>query len=45
MSKIDYGKDVDGFHPNNIGKMVLNVETYLPATPAGILELLKRYNI
>jgi len=38
-------KDVDGFHPENIGRMVLNLPTYLPATPAGILELLKRYNV
>ena len=38
-------KDVDGFHPENIGRMALNLPTYLPATPAGILELLKRYNI
>jgi len=38
-------KDVDGFHPQNIGKMTLNIPTFLPATPAGILELLKRYNI
>lgn len=38
-------KDVDGFHPINIGKMVLNLPTFLPATPAGILELLKRYNV
>ena len=38
-------KDVDGFHPENIGRMVLNLSTYLPATPAGILELLKKYNI
>ncbi len=38
-------KDVDGFHPTNIGRMVLNLPTYLPATPAGILELLLRYNI
>ena len=38
-------KDVDGFHPTNIGKMALNLPTYLPATPAGILELLLRYNI
>ena len=38
-------KDVDGFHPTNIGRMVLNLPTYLPATPAGILELLKRYNV
>lgn len=38
-------KDVDGFHPVNIGRMALNLPTYLPATPAGILELLKRYNV
>ena len=38
-------KDVDGFHPENIGRMVLNLATYLPATPAGILELIKKYNI
>ena len=38
-------KDVDGFHPENIGRMVLNLPTYLPATPAGILELLARYEI
>ena len=38
-------KDVDGFHPTNIGRMALNLPTYLPATPAGIMELLSRYNI
>ena len=38
-------KDVDGFHPSNIGRMVLNLPTYIPATPAGILELLKRYEV
>ncbi|MBC8266752.1 MAG: bifunctional 5,10-methylene-tetrahydrofolate dehydrogenase/5,10-methylene-tetrahydrofolate cyclohydrolase [Flavobacteriales bacterium] len=38
-------KDVDGFHPENIGRMALNLPTYLPATPAGILELLQRYHI
>lgn len=38
-------KDVDGFHPYNVGKMVTGLPTYLPATPAGIVELLKRYNI
>ena len=42
---VNPGKDVDGFHPENIGRMVLNLATYLPATPAGILELLKKYNI
>lgn len=38
-------KDVDGFHPENVGKMTLNLPTFLPATPAGILELLERYEV
>lgn len=38
-------KDVDGFHPENLGKMMLNLPGFLPATPAGIMELLKRYEI
>ena len=38
-------KDVDGFHPVNLGRMMLNLPSFLPATPAGILELLDRYNI
>jgi methylenetetrahydrofolate dehydrogenase (NADP+)/methenyltetrahydrofolate cyclohydrolase len=38
-------KDVDGFHPVNLGKMVLNLPSYLPATPAGIVELLDRYDV
>ncbi|MDA7794085.1 bifunctional 5,10-methylene-tetrahydrofolate dehydrogenase/5,10-methylene-tetrahydrofolate cyclohydrolase [Flavobacteriales bacterium] len=38
-------KDVDGFHPENVGKMTLNIPTFLPATPAGIIELIKRYSI
>lgn len=42
---IDPLKDVDGFHPENLGKMVLNLPCFLPATPAGILELLKRNGI
>jgi methylenetetrahydrofolate dehydrogenase (NADP+)/methenyltetrahydrofolate cyclohydrolase len=42
---IDPAKDVDGFHPVNLGKMVLNLPGFLPATPAGILELLRRNNI
>ncbi|MEY4521096.1 MAG: methenyltetrahydrofolate cyclohydrolase [Bacteroidota bacterium] len=42
---IDPKKDVDGFHPVNLGNMVLNLPGFLPATPAGILELLKRNNI
>ena len=38
-------KDVDGFHPVNVGKMALGLDSFLPATPSGILEILKRYNI
>lgn len=38
-------KDVDGFHPTNVGKMTLNLPCFLPATPFGILQLLERYNI
>jgi len=38
-------KDVDGFHPSNIGKMVLGLPCYLPATPFGIVKLLEQYNI
>ena len=42
---ISPSKDVDGFHPWNIGKMMLNLPTFLPATPYGILQLIERYNI
>lgn len=42
---IDPTKDVDGFHPQNLGKMALNLPTFLPATPMGIMDLLDRYNI
>ncbi len=45
ISYIDPKKDVDGFHPVNVGKMALGYPTFLPATPYGIIELLKRYNI
>lgn len=45
IDAIDPAKDVDGFHPMNIGKMVLNKDTFLPATPFGILQLLDRYQI
>lgn len=38
-------KDVDGFHPINVGKLVIGQETYLPCTPHGVYQLLKRYNI
>jgi methylenetetrahydrofolate dehydrogenase (NADP+)/methenyltetrahydrofolate cyclohydrolase len=42
---IDPKKDVDGFHPVNFGRMALGLPSYLPATPAGILEMMKRYNV
>ena len=42
---ISPNKDVDGFHPMNLGNMLLNLPGFLSATPAGIIELLKRYNI
>lgn len=45
IERIDPAKDVDGFHPENIGKMVLNLPCPLPATPKGILEILKHYKI
>jgi methylenetetrahydrofolate dehydrogenase (NADP+) / methenyltetrahydrofolate cyclohydrolase len=45
ISRIKPEKDVDGFHPVNIGRMMQNQPSYLPATPMGIVELLKRYNI
>ena len=38
-------KDVDGFHPTNFGRMALEMETFLPATPYGIMELLERYKV
>jgi len=45
INAINPDKDVDGFHPANVGKMVLNLPTFLPATPKGIMELFNRYNI
>ena len=45
INAVNPDKDVDGFHPTNVGKMVLDLPTYLPATPKGIMELLGRYNI
>ncbi|MGB5693644.1 MAG: bifunctional methylenetetrahydrofolate dehydrogenase/methenyltetrahydrofolate cyclohydrolase FolD [Flavobacteriaceae bacterium] len=38
-------KDVDGFHPANFGKMALDMETFIPATPFGIMEMLRRYEV
>ena len=45
LNKVRPKKDVDGFNPINYGKMALGIETFLPATPAGIIELIKRYSI
>lgn len=45
IEAIDYRKDVDGFHPINVGRMSIGLPCFVSATPAGILELLKRYNI
>lgn len=42
---INPDRDVDGFHPTNFGKMALDMETFLPATPFGIMEMLERYKI
>jgi methylenetetrahydrofolate dehydrogenase (NADP+)/methenyltetrahydrofolate cyclohydrolase len=42
---IDPRKDVDGFHPENVGRMVAGLDCFLPATPQGILTLIERYNI
>ncbi len=45
LMAVDPNKDVDGFHPVNVGKMTLDLPSFLPATPYGILELLERYEI
>jgi methylenetetrahydrofolate dehydrogenase (NADP+)/methenyltetrahydrofolate cyclohydrolase len=45
LMAIDPSKDVDGFHPENFGKMALDMSTFIPATPFGILELLERYGV
>lgn len=45
IEAIDYRKDVDGFHPINVGRMSIGLPCFVSATPAGILELLKRYEI
>jgi len=45
IEAIDIKKDVDGFHPMNIGRMVIGMPSYISATPAGILEIIKRYDI
>jgi len=45
IEAIDYRKDVDGFHPINVGRMSIGLPCFISATPNGIMELLKRYNI
>ncbi len=45
IEAIDYRKDVDGFHPINVGRMSIGLPCYISATPKGILELLRRYEI
>lgn len=45
IERIDPSRDVDGFHPVNLGRMMLNLPGFLPATPKGILTLIERYNI
>ena len=45
IEAIDYRKDVDGFHPINVGRMAIGLPCYISATPLGIITLLKRYNI
>jgi methylenetetrahydrofolate dehydrogenase (NADP+)/methenyltetrahydrofolate cyclohydrolase len=45
LEAVDYKKDVDGFHPVNSGKLMNGEKCFVPCTPAGIVELIKRYNI
>ena len=45
IEAIDYRKDVDGFHPVNVGRMAIGLPCFISATPLGIITLLKRYNI
>lgn len=45
LMAVDPSKDVDGFHPENFGKMALDMSTFIPATPFGILELIDRYGV
>jgi len=45
IEAIDYRKDVDGFHPVNVGRMSIGLPCFVSATPSGIIELLRRYNI
>ncbi len=45
LEAIDPQKDVDGFHPYNVGRMVSNLDAFLPATPFGVMRMLEEYNI
>lgn len=45
LMAVNPDKDVDGFHPTNFGKMALDMESFVPATPFGIMELLRRYDV
>ena len=45
INAIDPNKDVDGFHPNNVGKLSIGMDGFIPATPYGILKILQKYNI
>ena len=45
LEAINYKKDVDGFHPVNAGRLLIGEKSFVPCTPAGIMELIKRYNI
>jgi len=45
LMAVNPNKDVDGFHPENFGKMALDMESFIPATPFGILQLLERYQV
>lgn len=45
IEAIDHEKDVDGFHPFNVGKLVAGLESFAPCTPLGVMEMLKEYNI
>ena len=45
LELVDPAKDVDGFHPFNVGRLVTNLDGFVPCTPLGVMELLKEYNI
>jgi methylenetetrahydrofolate dehydrogenase (NADP+)/methenyltetrahydrofolate cyclohydrolase len=45
IEAINYKKDVDGFHPVNAGRLLIGEKSFVPCTPAGIIEMIKRYNI